>query len=143
MISGHRAGDDHHADVNGAASDLRVGLAFATLAARGDDHAIVGIVAHAPRTASARAGRGPTGCRRSYLSTGLSNTRCTGRAAPSRHQGTTDQRGASLNRRSCSVAESRSNSCERGSPVSASRYTDSVRKTPSLSNNAGLDHRAR
>ena len=99
MISGHRAGDDHHADVNGAASDLRVGLAFATFAARGDDHALVGIVARAPRTASARVGRVPTGGGRSCFVTGLSNTRCTGRAAPSRHRGPTDQRSASSNRR--------------------------------------------
>ena len=65
MIPGHRAGDDHRADVNGAANDLRVGRAFATFAARGDDHAIVGIVARAPRTASERIGRVPTGCGRS------------------------------------------------------------------------------
>ena len=59
MIPGHRAGNDHHAGVNGAASALRVGLAFATFAARGDDHAIVGLVAraaHRLRTNRARAG---------------------------------------------------------------------------------------
>lgn len=121
MIPAHRAGDDHHAEVNGAASDLRGGLAFATFAARGDDHAIVGIGARAPRTAFERIGRVPSGCGRSCSVTGLSNTRCTGRAAPSRHRSTTDQRGASIYRRLCSVSESRSTSCWRGSPVSASR----------------------
>ena len=121
MIPGHRAGVGHHAGVNGAASASRVNLAFATFAARGDDHAIVGIVARAPRTASERIGRMPMGCGRSCLGRGLSNTRCTGRAAPSRHRDTTDQRDASVSSRSCSVAESRSNICGRGSPVSASR----------------------
>ena len=124
MIAGHRAGHDHHAEFNGAARGVSVGLAFATFAARGDDHAIVCIVARAPRTASARIGCVPTGCRRSCLAPGLSNTRCTGRAAPSEHRGTTGQRGASVNRRSCSVAESRSNICGRGSPVSAIRSAD-------------------
>ena len=118
MIPDHRAGDDHHGEVNGAASTVRVGLAFA---ARGDDHAIVGLVARAPRTASARIECVSTGCGRACFVTGLSNTRCTGRAAPSRQRGTTDQRVASINRWSCSVAESRSNICGRGSPVSASR----------------------
>ena len=65
MIPGPRAGDDHHAEVNDAASALRVSLACATFAARGDDHAIVGLVARAPRTASERIGRVPTGCGRS------------------------------------------------------------------------------
>ena len=65
MIAGQRAGNDHHAEVNGAASDLRVGLAFAAFAARGDDHAIVGLVARASRTASERLGGVPTGRGRS------------------------------------------------------------------------------
>ena len=65
MIPGKRAGDGRHAEVNGAAGDLRVGLAFATFATRGDDHAIVGFGARAPRTASERIGRVPTGCGRS------------------------------------------------------------------------------
>jgi len=99
MIPGQRAGVGHHAELNGAASDLRVGLAFATFAARGDDHAIVGIVTGAPRTASERVGRGPTGCRRSCLSPGLSNTRCTGRAAPSKLWGTTGRCANSIHRR--------------------------------------------
>ncbi len=121
MISGQCAGHEHRAKVSAAVSKSRVGLAFATFAARGDDHAIVCLVARAPRTASEPIGRVPTGCGRSCVVTGLSNTRCTGRAAPSRYRDTTDQRGASINRRPCSVAESRSNICWRGSPVSAGR----------------------
>ncbi len=101
MIPGHRAGVGHHAGVNDAARASRVNLAFATCAARGNDHAIVGIGARAPRTTSVRIGRMPIGCGRSCLGRGLSNTRCTGRAAPSRHRGTTDHRGASVSRRSC------------------------------------------
>lgn len=54
MIPGHRAGDGHHAEVSGTASDLRGGLAFATFAARGDDHGIVCIVARALAYAAVR-----------------------------------------------------------------------------------------
>ena len=52
----------HHAAVNGAASAARVGHAFATFAARGDNYTSVGLLARAPRTAFERSGRGPTGC---------------------------------------------------------------------------------